>query len=273
MPPSGALRAAVRAASRAGPRTMYRLGAVLVRGRRPIYWASNRSWHTHPWGSGPARSLHAEARVLWWAARRIGRDLRSHGLLVIRLSPSETLRNAQPCKDCWSLLCRHNVRWVAWSTGNGFMRRYKPKEEAWVRDKLRAAWVPILEQKVACQLTVTTLEQILELLQQSAIYSDNHIVIYDTGTSYHVLTHEQNHVLCEKLVQTAHGADIESTHGPLKLIRQAMRKYGVLFSHCGRVEGQITDVNKLVQHLERNGCYESIPVVKSTFRHHINTRH
>lgn len=91
-------------------------GAVLTRGGSVLGKGCN-SYKTHPkWGSGPLKTLHAEAAALRDALRR-GINVRGTTIFVARSGPNSKM--SRPCEDCQSLLIEYGVAKVVYTDENG----------------------------------------------------------------------------------------------------------------------------------------------------------
>lgn len=90
---------------------IFKLGAVVFKGKRVISTANNCG-KTHPvWGSGPFSSLHAEGRAIMKAINA-GFDLNGASIIVYR----KNHLLAKPCEDCQKLLKKVGIKEVIYSS-------------------------------------------------------------------------------------------------------------------------------------------------------------
>ncbi len=107
--PCNVVRAATQAALKSkSPR--FKHGAVIYRGRRIISTGYNQSFKTHPRGSGPFSSLHAEISAIVAAKSAIGNSLHKCKIFVIRVNSALEIRNSKPCADCMSMINEYNMK-------------------------------------------------------------------------------------------------------------------------------------------------------------------
>lgn len=98
------------------PCTDYRHGAVIHKKGRPIVGAFNIPYKTHPEGSGPFGTCHAEVRAIAKARSILNRDdLTGYSLYVLRVNRRGEMKLSKPCNDCMALIKEHNLS-VEWST-------------------------------------------------------------------------------------------------------------------------------------------------------------
>jgi tRNA(Arg) A34 adenosine deaminase TadA len=98
------------------PCTDYRHGAVIHKRGRPIVGAFNIPYKTHPEGSGPFGTCHAEVRAIAKARSVLHRDdLTGYSLYVLRVNRRGEMKLSKPCNDCMALIKEHNLS-VEWST-------------------------------------------------------------------------------------------------------------------------------------------------------------
>jgi hypothetical protein len=79
--------------------------------------ACNVAYKTHPNGSGPYGTCHAEVRVIARAKSILNKnDLSGYSIYVIRINKRGEMKLSKPCDDCMALIKEHNLS-VDWSTG------------------------------------------------------------------------------------------------------------------------------------------------------------
>ena len=93
----------------------YKHAAVLYRKRSIIASAFNVQRKSHPNGSGPYMTLHAEVRVLNQALSKLG-SLKGTKMFVLRTNNQGIIKTSKPCKDCRKYIERTNVN-VCWTDG------------------------------------------------------------------------------------------------------------------------------------------------------------
>lgn len=99
------------------PCTHYKHGAVIHKRGRPIVGAFNIPYKTHPCGSGPYETCHAEVRAIAKAKSVLNvSDLKGYGIYVLRVNRRGEMKLSKPCDDCMALIKEHNLS-VNWSTG------------------------------------------------------------------------------------------------------------------------------------------------------------
>jgi len=93
----------------------YRHGAVIHKRGRPITGAFNVPYKTHPKGSGPYTTCHAEVRAVAKALSILNKsDLSGYSIYVIRINKRGEMKLSKPCDDCMALIKEHNLS-VDWS--------------------------------------------------------------------------------------------------------------------------------------------------------------
>ena len=100
----------------------YKHSAVIFKGKRIIHAACNLIYKTHPNGSGPHTSSHAEVRAIIQGIKV--KDLTNTKILIVRINRQEKLKNSKPCKDCMKLINRYKLRPI-WSIGDNTYNEYK----------------------------------------------------------------------------------------------------------------------------------------------------
>jgi cytidine deaminase len=99
------------------PSEHYRHGAIVMRKGHFITGAFNMPFKTHPNGSGPYSSCHAEIRAITKARAILNRnDLGDCTIYVMRLNKRGEVRLSKPCHHCMLVINQHNLK-ASWSTG------------------------------------------------------------------------------------------------------------------------------------------------------------
>lgn len=92
--------------------------AVIHKGKRFLVGASNVPHKTHPQGSGPHSTAHAEIRAIIRAKRMLkSEDLSGYSIYVLRLNRCGVVKLSKPCPDCMKFIEKHGLR-VDWSEEN-----------------------------------------------------------------------------------------------------------------------------------------------------------
>ncbi len=98
-----------------------RLGAVISKGKRILGRGFNEiNRHQKHWTASWEGSLHAEEAALLQAVKKHGvAQLHGATIHVVRLSKSDQLALAKPCKHCETLLRNFGIKEVYYSTSDG----------------------------------------------------------------------------------------------------------------------------------------------------------
>lgn len=86
----------------------YKHAAVIAKGNKIIYAACNIQRKTHPRGSGPYGTVHAEVRAIIGAKRLIP-DLCNLKIFVMRINTAGLVKAAKPCRDCMSFIVEEGL--------------------------------------------------------------------------------------------------------------------------------------------------------------------
>lgn len=84
--------------------------AVIHRRGRFLVGASNLIQKTHPKGSGPLSTAHAEIRAIIKAKSVLRtQDLDGYSIYVVRINPDGDIKLSKPCVDCMAFIAKHNL--------------------------------------------------------------------------------------------------------------------------------------------------------------------
>jgi deoxycytidylate deaminase len=93
----------------------YKHAAVIYRKRQIISASFNVQRKSHPNGSGPYMTLHAEVRALNHALTKL-ESLEGTRMFVLRTNNQGVIKTSKPCKDCRKYIERTGVS-VCWTDG------------------------------------------------------------------------------------------------------------------------------------------------------------
>ncbi len=223
----------------------------MFRGRRILATGFNDPYTTHPWGAGPFRSAHAEARALRRAWALVGDvGLRMCGLLVVRVDARGAWRYSRPCAGCWSLIRNLGLRVVGWSTNIGLLE--VTKQLSWSRWKMSGhitrALTNLRVQEIEHKRIFTICKQLADIIATSVIYSDKNFVVLFIGTSIHVLEHSDLEKVCDLLASESHEYCTETTT-PDTYIRKAIKRVGAIYTVGTRFNGRCKNVHEAVKYM------------------------
>lgn len=97
----------------------FKLGAAIMKGNRVLAYSENLGKTCPEFGSGPFKSLHAEAAVIKKCVRS-GIDLKGSTIIVYRKNG----RNSKPCDCCQTLIEAVGIKKVIYSD-NGDMKEMR----------------------------------------------------------------------------------------------------------------------------------------------------
>lgn len=112
LPSSTILKAAYKTVLKSECRR-YKHAAVITKGNKIIYSACNIRHKTHPQGSGPYVTTHAEVRTII-GAKRIISDLNDLKIFIMRSNSRGQIKVAKPCLDCMNLIIKEGLQ-AAWT--------------------------------------------------------------------------------------------------------------------------------------------------------------
>ena len=114
MPPDSIIRTAYKEVKNSRC-NRYKHAAVIYKKKQIIASAFNVQRKSHPNGSGPYMTLHAEVRALNHALSKCD-DLENARMFVLRTNNQQVIKTSKPCKDCWKYIQRIGVQ-VCWTDG------------------------------------------------------------------------------------------------------------------------------------------------------------
>lgn len=95
-----------------------RHGAIISKGGRVLARGHN-SYRTHPkWGSGPLKTLHAEAAAIRRAVSQ-GIDVRGATIFVVRNDNNGGGRMSKPCKGCQAFIEQYGISKIVYTDESG----------------------------------------------------------------------------------------------------------------------------------------------------------
>ena len=94
----------------------FRFGSAIAMGREILGVGSNDVFKTHPKSTTVHGHIHAELSAIINARC----DVSGATLYVFRAGHKERPLLAKPCKSCQALLVKQNVKYVCYSTDNGY---------------------------------------------------------------------------------------------------------------------------------------------------------
>lgn len=103
--------------------------AILVSAGRVLSVGFN-SYKTHPtWGSGPLKTLHAEAAAIRRAVSR-GIDVRGSTIFVVRNNKGQGGRMSKPCNGCQTIIEQYGISKIVYTDETGAVIEEWPPLEA-----------------------------------------------------------------------------------------------------------------------------------------------
>lgn len=103
----------------------YRHSAVIFSKNKILVSTYNIQRKTHPYGSGPHGTVHAEVRAIVKAINLAG-SLRGFKIFIMRLGKNGEFKPSKPCIDCIKLI-KDNGLELAWTDGVSYYDGITPE--------------------------------------------------------------------------------------------------------------------------------------------------
>lgn len=96
----------------------YRMGSVLAKGNKVMGRGMNLI-KTHPEGSGPFQSVHAELGAIFSFLRLNGKFLKGYQIYVARVSKIGNIGMARPCQACLTFIKQIGIQDIYYTNKMG----------------------------------------------------------------------------------------------------------------------------------------------------------